>query len=122
MRFLISLSSLVLFVGCIKPYHEPLLVDIQTSEVAILVETVNDNGQVAVAPKGKEGDNDTDFYRDRLVNARKVEIPYYWKRTHRVFFWEDGSNGKWTAAARLLIVDTQPCTREWSKAKKPNLG
>lgn len=108
-------------VGCYKPYHEPLLVDIGTSEVAVLVETVNDNGQAAIAPKGKEGDGvsgtQSKFYEDRLVNARKVEIPYYWKQTSRVWMWEDGTNGAWFPAARLILIDTQPETREWDKEK-----
>lgn len=115
-RSFILLSCLVLFTGCLKPFHEPLLVDINTSEVAVLVETVNDNGQAAVAPKGKEGETESSFYKDRLVNARKVEIPYYWKRTSRVWLYDSSTNGKWVPAARLIVVDTQPQTREWSKS------
>lgn len=103
--------------ACVKPFHEPLLVDINTSEVAVLVETVNDNGQAAIAPKAKEGEVESDFYKDRLVNARKVEIPYYWKQTSRVWTYSHSGNGKWTPAARLITVDTKPETREWSKEK-----
>lgn len=107
--------------GCRKPFHESLMVDIGTSEAAILVETINDNGQAAIAPKGKgenvdsEG-NLTDFYHSRLVNARKVEIPYYWKQTKRIgmMSWEHSGNGEWRPAARLIIIDMSPETREWT--------
>jgi hypothetical protein len=107
--------------GCRKPFHEALMVDIGTSEAAILVETINDNGQAAIAPKGKgenvdkEG-NLTDFYQSRLVNARKVEIPYYWKQTKRIgaMSWEHSGNGEWRPAARLIIIDMSPETREWT--------
>jgi hypothetical protein len=106
--FVVSLS------GCYRPYHEALMVDIQTSEVAILVETVNDNGQAIIAPNSEANNSDTDFFKERLVNARKVQIPYYWKQTHRAWIWQDFTTGKWTSAARLIVVDTQPETREWS--------
>jgi len=113
----VGLVCLGMFSGCIKPFHEPLLVDINTSEVAVLVETVNDNGQAAIAPKDKEGEKESDFFKERLVNARKVEIPYYWKQTSRVYTYVHSGNGRWTPAARLIVVDTAPETREWSKEK-----
>lgn len=113
----------LLFSGCIKPYHEATLVDIGTSEVAILVETINDNGQAVISPNRPEGDESTtengeiiDFYKNRVVNARKVEIPYYWKQTKRVFLYQDGTTGEWQPAARLIVVDTSPETREWSSS------
>lgn len=115
--FVFSLFVCLMFTGCIKPFHEPLLVDINTSEVAVLVETVNDNGQAAIAPKGKEGQSNSDFYEERLVNARKVQIPYYWKQTSRQFGWAHSGNGAWFPAARLIVVDTKPETREWAEDK-----
>ena len=118
-KFLLSIVVLcaITFTGCMKPYHEDLLVDINTSEVAVLVETVNDNGQASIAPKGKEGESNSDFFKSRLVNARKVNIPYYWKQTSRQYFNATSMNGKWVPAARLIVVDTKPETREWSKSK-----
>jgi regulator of protease activity HflC (stomatin/prohibitin superfamily) len=95
------------------------MVDINTSEVAFLVETINDAGQAAIAPPGK-GENQTadgdeiSFYEQRMVNARKVEIPYYWKQTKRVYLFAGSGNGKWSPAARLIVVNTQPETREWT--------
>lgn len=113
--------------GCVKPYHEATLVPIGTSEVAILIETINDEGQAVVAPKGKgageEGDAATNargelvnYYRNRVVNAKVVEIPYYWKQTHKMRFysWEHSGNGEWQPAARLIVVDTQQETRQWT--------
>ncbi len=107
--------------GCVKPYHEAMLVDIGTSEVAFLVETVNDAGQAAIAPPDK-GENVTaegasvDFYKQRMISARKVEIPYYWKQTSRQMLWANSNNGKWAPSARLIVVDTQPETREWTSS------
>jgi regulator of protease activity HflC (stomatin/prohibitin superfamily) len=123
-KLMLSMAVLCLcMTGCWKPYHEAMLVDIGTSEVAFLVETVNDNGQAVVAPKDK-GENKkadgtlVDFYKNRMINARKVEIPYYWKQTHRRWVpWDTGSNGKWVPAARLIVVDTQPENREWTSDK-----
>lgn len=115
-----------MFSGCLKPYHEKLMVDIGTSEVAFLIETVNENGQASIAPpsKGEAIDNgevvQSEFYKNRLVNARKIEIPYYWKQTHRVYFYDSATNGEWQPAARLIVVDTQPEVREWSA--DPNIG
>lgn len=119
--------------GCRKPYHEAMLVPIGTSEIAVLVETINDNGQAVVSPptevekteKGvvvAKGNSQTasseavDYYKERVVNARMVEIPYYWKQTKRIPFysWEHSGNGEWRAAARLIVVDTAPCNREWN--------
>jgi regulator of protease activity HflC (stomatin/prohibitin superfamily) len=115
MRNFLFLFACLFFTGCWRPFHEPLLVDIQTSEVAILVETVNDNGQAIIGPNNDSNNSETDFFRNRLVNARKVQIPYYWKQTHRAWLWQDFTTGKWTSAARLIVVDTQPETREWSE-------
>ncbi len=104
---------------------------IGTSEIAVLVETINDNGQAVIAPPSKvEGRPDgtvdatgtsqinsdaVNFYKNRVVNARMVEIPYYWKQTKRIkmMSWEHAGNGEWRPAARLIVVDTAPETREW---------
>ena len=114
----------VMFTGCLKPYHEAMMVDINTSEVAFLVETVNDAGQAAIAPpekgKAEAESSQSSFYKSRMVNARKVEIPYYWKQTKRKIFFEGSGNGKWVPAARLICVDTQPENREWTS--DPNSG
>lgn len=121
--FGVLLLALITSLGCWAPYHEKMMVDIGTSEIAILAETVNSNGQAVVVPKDK-GKNQgpdgslVDYYDSRVVNARKVEIPYYWKQTHRYFMWQDGSVGKWTPAARLIVVDTKPETREWTASAK----
>lgn len=117
----VLLLAITVLPGCIKPYHEAMLVDVNTSEVAILAETVNDAGQAVIAPAGK-GENQSesgeliDYYARRVINARKVEIPYYWKQTSRQYLYASSTNGKWTPAARLIVVDTQPETREWNTA------
>lgn len=107
--------------GCVAPYHEKMLVDVGTSEVAFLIETVNDGGQASIAPKDKgvnitEGGEQVDFYRTRMVNARKIEIPYYWKQTARRYVpFNTSTNGAWKPAARLITVNTAPQTRSWHK-------
>lgn len=117
-----ALICVVGFTGCWRPYHEAMLVDVGTSEVAFLIETVNENGQVAISPKDKGGNtkedgSEIDFFKNRMVSARRIEIPYIWKGTDYTWFVEDSTNGKWIPGARLITVDTQPETREWSKTK-----
>lgn len=127
---LLTCAAICIFsVGCTQSYHEDLLVDIGTSEAAILVETVNDNGQAAIAPNGKgenvkAGGELVDFYKTRLVNARKVKIPYYWKQTHKMRFydWSHDGNGEWKPAARLIVVDMSPETREWTSNSGSGTG
>lgn len=128
MRFLV-LGLVLCCVGCFKPYHEQMYVPVGTSEIAVLVETINDNGQAVVSPptevknnsgvveadgNSQNGSESIDYYSKRVVNARMVEIPYYWKRTKRVFLYESGTNGEWQPAARLILVDTAPISREWT--------
>ncbi len=107
-----GLACVVLFTGCLKPYHEATLVDIQTSEIAILVPTVGSDGAAVTAPS-EQAEGNVEFYKNKIVNARKVEIPYYWKQTHRVWFYDSAGTGKWVPAARLITVNTEPETRTW---------
>lgn len=121
--FAFCLFALVsLSVGCRKPFHEAVRVPIETSEIAILAETVNENNDAVVAPpekgegKAASGNVLRNYYAKRVINARMVEIPYYWKQTGYVCIKECARNGKWEPAARLIVVDTQPETREWSES------
>jgi len=117
----LSLAMCLFMAGCRKPYHEDLLVDIATSEVAILIETQNSAEQAVTAPPGKGDVTDTrlqsvDFYKTRVVQATRVTIPYYWKQTHLkgyLFDYDNSSNGRWVPAARLITINTEPETRKW---------
>lgn len=108
--------------GCQQPYHEELRIDIGSSEALILTQTINEEGQVIVAPKGKESDDEASQYKKNLVTHKKVTIPYYWKQTAKMrpWSWKNAGNGEWRPAAKAIIVDMSPESREWSS--DPNTG
>ena len=49
-----------------------------------------------------------DYLKSRLVQQKRIEIPYRWKPTSRIPNW-----GKWIPSARLVIVDRAPENRLW---------
>lgn len=115
MKRLLLFSLLpILFTGCMKPFHEPVFVDVKTSEVAFVMQTMNGQGQVAVSPDGKGDNVDEKYYAERYVNARRIEVPYFWKTTSRVWFYDSVTNGEWQPAARVIAVNTEVETREWT--------
>lgn len=114
----------VFAVGCTQPYHEELRIDIGSSEALILTKVIDDEGQVILAPKDKDGKelSEFDIHKKNLVTQKKVTIPYYWKQTAKMrpWSWKSSANGKWTPAAKAIIVNMSPETREWSA--DPNTG
>ena len=109
MKYLL-LPLLMICSGCFTPFHEPVLIEKGTSEIAFLRKTINDKKQASVSPEEE--------LEKELVSAMRIEVPYMWKQTRRKFLpWNTSTNGKWIPAARLIMVDTQPETREWSKEK-----
>lgn len=93
--------------GCsmfMKPYHEAVLVDVDTSETPFLIELENDNEQATLSTE--------ESLRKKLVVSRRIEIPHRWKPQGReILFY----NGEWIPSARIICVDKQPVTREWVK-------
>lgn len=114
---LLTVAAAMFSVGCTQPYHEELRIDVGSSEAVILTQTINDEGQVLVAPKGKDGDATLAAqYKSNLVLNKKVTIPYYWKQTAkmRAWSWKSSANGEWRPAAKAIIIDMSPESREWN--------
>jgi hypothetical protein len=98
--YLAALLAPVALSGCIKPYHEPVLAEISNSQEGFLIELEGDNSQADTSAE--------EYLKSRLVQQKRVEIPYRWKQTWRLHNW-----GRWIPAARLVIVDRAPENRLW---------
>jgi len=94
------LSCLMTLSGCIKSYHEPVLAEISNSQEGFLIELEGDNEQTDTSAE--------EYLRSRLVQQKRIEIPYRWKQT-----WRMANSGKWIPAARLVIADRAPENRLW---------
>jgi hypothetical protein len=98
--YLISLSATVMLTGCWRPYHEAVLSEISNSQEGFLIELEGENAQADTSAE--------EYLKSRLVQQKRIEIPYRWKPTSRVPNW-----GKWIPLARLVIVDRAPENRLW---------
>jgi hypothetical protein len=92
--------ALVACCGCIKPYHEPVLAEISNSQEGFLIELEGENAQADTSAE--------EYLKSRLVQQKRIEIPYRWKQT-----WRLANSGKWIPSARLVIVDRAPENRLW---------
>ena len=97
---ILILLLLVCSVGC-KSYHANMFVDANTSEIMILVEAVDKNGQVIISPEIN--------YEEDIVSAKRILIPHFWNSTGYMW-WQ----GEWLPTHRVIVVDTQPETRKWT--------
>ena len=108
-------AALILFAalmstGCIKPYHVPVLVDVDTAETPFVIELEDANKQATLKSK--------DFLKKKMVVSRRIEVPYRWKQEGYMMNY-----GRYIPSARVIIVDRQPTTREWTaNAKGKDLG
>ncbi len=98
--YLGSLLAVAAFCGCIKPYHEPVLAEISNSQEGFLIELEGENAQADTSAE--------EYLKSRLVQQKRIEIPYRWKQT-----WRLANSGKWIPAARLVVVDRAPENRLW---------
>lgn len=91
--------------ACVKPYDTPEFYTIEASQTAFLIPLVGDTA------------NQASFESEELlaqakVATKEVQIPHRWVQTGRMS-WK----GEWRPAAKLIIVERTPETREWSSAK-----
>lgn len=91
--------------GLIKPYDKPELVEISASQTAFLIPLVGDT------------ENQASFASEELLSQAKVatkevQIPHRWVQTGRL-----PGTGEWRAAAKLIVVERTPETREWNSTK-----
>jgi hypothetical protein len=93
-------TGILVFGGFIRPYHEPVLAEISNSQEGFLIELEGENSQADTSAE--------EYLKSRLVQQKRIEIPYRWKQTWRMPNW-----GRWIPAARLVIVDRAPENRLW---------
>ena len=93
------------FTGCIKPYDKPELVTIEASQTAFLIPLVGDTTDQASFQS-------EELLAQAMVATKEVQIPHRWLQTGRM-----ESSGKWIPAAKLIVVERTPETREWSTDK-----
>lgn len=96
----VAAVGLVVVVGSVRPYHEPVLAEISNSQEGFLIELEGENAQADTSAE--------EYLKSRLVQQKRIEIPYRWKQTWRLPNW-----GRWIPAARLVIVDRAPENRLW---------
>lgn len=98
--------------GCArKPFEPNKLEVIKSNEVAFLLPLTGD------LQKQESSDNQN-YLKEKLVYTQQVKIPQQWVQTGHESLWT--WNGEWRDAATLILVDTQPVTREWTA--DPNSG
>lgn len=107
-NWLVGIAGLFMLsmTGCMMPYHEEVYVDVSTNETPFFIEMVGDNEQATVQTE--------EYLKSKMVFMRRITIPYEWKQTTRVYFWNDWTTGKYVPVARLVLVDRSPVTREWT--------
>ena len=91
--------------GCVKPYDKPEFYTIEASQTAFLIPLIGDTA------------NQASFESEELlaqakVATKEVQILHRWVQTGRMS-WK----GEWRPAAKLIVVERTPETREWSSAK-----
>lgn len=92
--------SMTVLTGCIRPADYPGLAQIQTDEIAFLVDMTSDKTAV-----GKES----------VVQKKDISINGYWVRTGRFNY-----QGYWRPSAKVIVVSQAPCRLNWDKSEKTN--
>jgi hypothetical protein len=91
---------MVSFAGC-KKYNRPAVVQIQTNEVAFLVDMTNDNTTSSGTDVGIQ------------IQRKDVEIRGYWIKTGRL-----PNSGYWRPEQKVMVVSKKPTSIEWSADTK----
>lgn len=96
---LLVLSSLT---GCLRKYDKPEFVEIKPNQTAFVVPL-----------EGKTSDQgkfeSEEFLKKAQVATKRIQIPHKWVQTGR---WKN--TGKYIDEVRVIIVDRNPETREWT--------
>jgi hypothetical protein len=98
-------AAMAIFTGCVRPYDKPEFVTIEASQTAFLIPLVGDTTEQASFQS-------EELLANAMVATKEVQIPHRWVQTGR----RDWS-GEWRAAAKLIIVERTPETREWSSER-----
>jgi regulator of protease activity HflC (stomatin/prohibitin superfamily) len=94
---LIGLASLV---GC-SAYDKPVFVEWGSSTTPFLIQLEGDAKQATVMTE--------DLLKKSMIGARRIQLTYRWQTMGRGW-----NNGKYIPMERLILVDRDPVTREWS--------
>lgn len=102
---LMMVGTMFALTGCVKPYNKPVFVTIEASQTAFLIPLTGDTKDQA------------SFASEELLEAAKVatkeiQIPRRWVQTGRMS-WD----GEYRDAAKLIVVERTPETREWNSGK-----
>ncbi|MEZ5943372.1 MAG: hypothetical protein R3C18_18410 [Planctomycetaceae bacterium] len=98
---LFLLPMVFLVSGC-RPYDVPEFHEIETSHTAFLVPLEGNTEEQSAF-------NSEEYLRNKMVAAKRVQIPHKWVQTGRLPI-----TGDWVPTVRLITVDRAPVTREWS--------
>lgn len=110
---LLSLTCVLALTGCYKPYHEQVLVDIETNEVPFLINL--EEGTDVMSQDSIPDEERQAYLRQHLVQSRRIEIAHRWKDTgHNWTQGVLGWDGEWIPTQRLILVDTSPEVAEWT--------
>lgn len=91
--------------GIIKPFDVPELVTIEASQTAFLIPLVGDTTDQASFQS-------EELLSQAMVATKEVQIPHRWVKKGRM-----PGSGEWRAAAKLIVVERTPVTREWNSSK-----
>lgn len=105
MMLMMTMSSLT---GCgfIKPYDKPELVTIEASQTAFLIPLIGDTSEQASFES-------EELLAQAKVATKEVQIPHRWVKTGRM-----PGSGEYRQAAKLIVVERTPVTREWNSGKE----
>ncbi|MCA9046051.1 MAG: hypothetical protein KDA69_17110, partial [Planctomycetaceae bacterium] len=98
---LFLLPAVFLMSGC-RPYDVPEFQEVETSHTAFLVPLEGNTEEQSAF-------NSEECLRNKMVAAKRVQIPHKWVQTGRLPI-----TGDWVPTVRLITVDRAPVTREWS--------
>jgi len=104
---LIAMTLIMMFsmTACIKPYDTPEFITIEASQTAFLIPLVGNTADQASFES-------EELLAEAKVAAKEIQIPHRWVQTAR-FSWV----GEWRDAAKLIVVERTPVTREWNSGK-----
>lgn len=92
--------------GFIKPYDKPELVTIEASQTAFLIPLIGDTSEQASFES-------EELLAQAKVATKEVQIPHRWVKTGRM-----PGSGEYRQAAKLIVVERTPVTREWNSGKE----
>ena len=100
MRKLIGLFSVLVLTGC-SAYDKPVYVEWGSSVTPFMIKLEGDQKQATVLSEK--------LLEESMIGNRRVQVSYRWVELGRGF-----NNGKYYPQERLILVDRDPVTREWT--------